>query len=311
MNLDLSPFFRPEDILGAKRLTGGRNNEAIRIETSNGTYVLKRYLNQVDRHQRFEREVSFLRHCDKTGVKAVPKLLEDHKDSFTILQQYIEGCRPKTLTDLHINSALEFIEDINSQSKEVLQDLPRAADSLQTGCELVTNLRIRFEILGDARIASALSQETYAQFSKLYSEVIGENSNSYVAPNRFLNNLKHFSNLIFLSPSDFGFHNCIESENGLVFIDFEYSGLDNPLKLILDFVYQPDFYITEGIAQSVTEEIGKPYGLKFLEIPKEIKVIFALKWLFMVLKRVFDNPPSKVDPSHAEYYFATRVKPLI
>ena len=46
-----------------------------------------------------------------------------------------------------------------------------------------------------------------------------------------------------ISPSDFGFHNVINKNNKLFFIDFEYAGLDDPIKLICDFYCQPDQFI--------------------------------------------------------------------
>ena len=42
-----------------------------------------------------------------------------------------------------------------------------------------------------------------------------------------------------LSPSDFGVHNSIRSNDGLVWIDFEYFGWDDPAKMVLDFRYHP------------------------------------------------------------------------
>ena len=43
-----------------------------------------------------------------------------------------------------------------------------------------------------------------------------------------------------LSPSDFGFHNSILDDNGrYYFLDFEYSGWDDPAKMVSDFFLQP------------------------------------------------------------------------
>ena len=43
-----------------------------------------------------------------------------------------------------------------------------------------------------------------------------------------------------VSPSDFGFHNALRTEDGrLAFLDFEYAGWDDPAKLVCDFELQP------------------------------------------------------------------------
>ena len=40
------------------------------------------------------------------------------------------------------------------------------------------------------------------------------------------------------SPSDFGFHNALLKDNGkLCFLDFEYFGRDDPVKLMADFIW--------------------------------------------------------------------------
>lgn len=312
MNIDfVVPFFDTKDVLITERLAGGRNNHAIKVETKTGIYVLKRYLNKVDRNERFDREVSFLKHCYKVGVQAVPILLDQDRRSFSILQQYVEGLRPESLTTFHFNSASQFIAEINKNLIEEFAFLPRAADSFVTGADVVDNLKDRFRSIGDAKIASFLQPETYAAFVKVFSELVSGGTPTNSALIKHLNELSQISSRIFLSPSDFGFHNCIESKDGLTFIDFEYSGIDNPLKLILDFIYQPDFYITQDYAHLFSDQIGKPFGLKYLDIPPQVRLAFALKWFLMVVKRIFDLPETKVDPSHAENYFATRIKPLI
>jgi len=312
MNFALvAPFFDVKEVQSTEQLTGGRNNYAIKVKTVSGIYVVKRYLNEVDRNERFDREVSFLQHCQKIGVRSVPILLNQDRKSHSILQQYVEGFRPEGLTSFHLHSALNFIKEINQDIAENIKSLPYAADTFETGSLVIDDLYARFSSIGDARIASVLRPDTYTDFSKVFSELVRSDSPMHSALIEQLNELSRIAGRLFLSPSDFGFHNCIESKDRLIFIDFEYSGIDNPLKLILDFIYQPDFHITEEYAYLFSDAIGKPYGLNYFDLPREVRLAFVFKWFLMVVKRVFDLPQTKVDPSHAEYYFATRIKPLI
>jgi hypothetical protein len=49
-----------------------------------------------------------------------------------------------------------------------------------------------------------------------------------------------------LNPSDFGFHNAIVRPDGMVvFIDFEYFGWDDPVKMIADFLLHPGTNLAE------------------------------------------------------------------
>jgi hypothetical protein len=47
-----------------------------------------------------------------------------------------------------------------------------------------------------------------------------------------------------LSPSDFGFHNALRTgDRRLVFVDFEYFGWDDPVKLVADFLLHPGMHL--------------------------------------------------------------------
>ena len=50
---------------------------------------------------------------------------------------------------------------------------------------------------------------------------------------------KYYENPLCISASDFGLHNAIMTERGIVFFDFEFAGWDDPAKAIVDFLLQP------------------------------------------------------------------------
>jgi hypothetical protein len=305
------PFFQSYEIKNARRLSGGRNNEAIRVETREGVFLLKRYVNPKDRLERFEREVAFLNHCKVMGITSVPKLLEQSHHEFAILQEYIEGLKPGTINSNHIEYAIKFINDINGAKGETFTSFSKAADFLDSGESMIANLRSRIHNIGDYKIASVLRDATFNNFQKALYEIQDFNHNSAQSVNLLLEKAKLISAGDFISPSDFGFHNSIESNRGVFFIDFEYSGIDSPLKLILDFAFQPDYLISESQAELLCDSIGNLYGFSFKDITREVKLLFALKWFMLILKRVFDTEPTRIDPKIAEEYFATRVEPLI
>jgi len=73
-------------------------------------------------------------------------------------------------------------------------------------------------------------------------EKIIENSKK-IWPGNFSKKLNKINQV--LSPSDFGFHNSIQTKDGLKFIDFEYFGWDDPVKLTCDFILHPGMGLTE------------------------------------------------------------------
>ena len=50
-------------------------------------------------------------------------------------------------------------------------------------------------------------------------------------------------NKVILSQSDIGVHNCASFKNRIYFFDFEYAGMDHPIKILCDTYYQPEIRI--------------------------------------------------------------------
>lgn len=89
-----------------------------------------------------------------------------------------------------------------------------------------------------------------------------------------------------LSPSDFGFHNAIRSTRGLVFVDFEYFGWDDPVKLSADFLLHPAMSLSELLKRQFLRGMFECFAAH--DPGFEIRFaacypLFALKWVLIVL----------------------------
>ena len=60
---------------------------------------------------------------------------------------------------------------------------------------------------------------------------------------------------LILSPSDFGFHNAIKNNKKLIFIDFEYFGWDDPVKLTADFLWHPSINLNNDLIDKWKKEM--------------------------------------------------------
>ena len=89
-----------------------------------------------------------------------------------------------------------------------------------------------------------------------------------------------------LSPSDFGFHNIVRRDDGaLAFLDFEYFGWDDPVKLASDFFWHPGMDLSQDLKLKwlhLTKELfgGDPAYTKRLGayLP-----LFGLRWCLIFL----------------------------
>ena len=89
-----------------------------------------------------------------------------------------------------------------------------------------------------------------------------------------------------LSPSDFGFHNAIQANDGrLRFIDFEYAGWDDPAKTVCDFFCQPavpvpaDYweYVVGAVVSDLSDAEAHQRRIALL-LP-----VYQLKWCCIML----------------------------
>ena len=99
-----------------------------------------------------------------------------------------------------------------------------------------------------------------------------------------------------VSPSDFGFHNIIQKNKKLFFIDFEYTGLDDPIKLLCDFYCQPDQSITDRQKKIFIKNLSlKNNNMKKLVSYVKIFLSFhKLKWCCIMLNefKIYKNDTS-------------------
>ena len=107
---------------------------------------------------------------------------------------------------------------------------------------------------------------------------------------------------ICISPSDFGFHNCIVgSNNKTYFIDFEYAGFDDPAKTLSDFFIQPEI----EVPKKFLEEFGLiafkdcPNKLDTIERTKILFPMFQVKWVCIVLNEFLEDKLARRIFSHS------------
>jgi hypothetical protein len=87
-------------------------------------------------------------------------------------------------------------------------------------------------------------------------------------------------------PSDFGFHNTLRDGSGrLGFVDFEYFGWDDPVKLIADMLLHPGVPIAGAAAARLRERAPAIYGedQSFAARLDALLPLFALRWALILL----------------------------
>jgi hypothetical protein len=90
-----------------------------------------------------------------------------------------------------------------------------------------------------------------------------------------------------LSPSDFGLHNALRGDDGqLRFIDFEYFGWDDPVKLVCDAAIHPGSNLPENGARRLIEQLSREFEPRDPAFAMRCGVlypVFGLIWCLIIL----------------------------
>jgi len=263
-------------ILSENRLGGGRNNRVSLFELEQKKVVLKEYYSSPkDTFDRFTKETNFYRHMQKYSINNSLVLIDSNLDKKINIFEFLEAKKPeqKNITlDLIVQCA-NFINFLNQESS-----LDNAIEACFSIGDHINSVERRFSSFEFLKNSNGVGRKAYEFINDiLYSDF-------FKAKKNILENEKESINEIrIVSPSDFGFHNSLLDKNKkLIFLDFEYGGIDTPYKLICDFFSQPDYEIDTKYIALFIEKLS--FGdLISIGTVKRLLSIYKIKWSLIVL----------------------------
>jgi hypothetical protein len=274
-------------------LCGGANNRVFRVQAQESQFLLKAYFTHPDdRRDRLGAEFSFLSFAWEHGVRSIPQPLRCDAASQLGLMEYLEGCpfRAGEVTERAVPEAISFYRALNQhKTSRAAVRLPLASEacfSLGEHVECVANRVRRLESIQpdvgiDAEAAAFIRDELVQAWRDVGDSVRLSARHAGLSLNEPLSRESRC-----LSPSDFGFHNALRTEDGCTrFFDFEYAGWDDPARMVCDFFCQPavsvplDYF--EPFAESVSADSPDPEATRariHLLLP-----IYRIKWCCILL----------------------------
>jgi thiamine kinase-like enzyme len=260
----------------------GINSKVYKFVSENKSFILKVYNNK--NNSRIKRELLFYRYLNKTRNQQVVKPINFDVNLNLAIYPFIEGVKIKRVSNREIFQMANFINNINKKKSKI--NLPIAVDGIQNRsdhlklCEIkLKNLKsIKFKSNIEKKCKNFLNKKLIPKF-KYLKKSYKQNHNLYLL------NLNLKKKKLIVSPSDFGFHNAIKLKNRLYIIDFEFAGLDDPIKLICDFLCQPDQFINNKQKKYFLEMLSlRGYSLEELKYYTEVYLPFhKIKWCCIIL----------------------------
>ncbi len=239
---------------------GGGNSRLYRLTDDDGAMLaLKVYPDrQHDQRDRLGTEYAALSFLHRHGVDDIPRPLARDEQAGAGLYQWIGGAPPAAPDGDDLNAVIAFAARLHALGRaEGADALPPASEACFAAQDIVDQLDRRL-----ARLAGIeqLSAFLAGPFHQIRQQAEDRARAGYARRGWDFRQPLPQAKLC-LSPSDFGFHNTLKQDDGrLVFLDFEYFGWDDPVRLAADFIQHPGMCLPPDWCARFRDAACRLYG---------------------------------------------------
>jgi len=282
------------EVTALERIGDGRNSRVYRfICDGSDSYVVKFYHRHgADPRDRLEAEFSGLRFLWENGVRCVPRPLAAERDSAYAIYSYVEGRRisHQEVTPADVRYAVRFLAMLEGlKGSRDSHELPPASEACFSLRDIVGTIASRWEKLAavprDERPYDELRSFLEHRFAPAFEGVVDWCASQMDRWGLSLDSEVPYPERT-LSPSDFGFHNALRTDDGqIVFLDFEYFGWDDPAKMISDFLLHPAMELSGELKRQFMAYVLNFFPEREL-LSRRVKIVyplFGLKWCLILL----------------------------
>lgn len=279
-------------LVGGSRLKlspvgGGRNSRVYRVETPDGVFALKRYpALEYDQRDRLRVETSALAWMARHGLDVVPRVMAVDAAANCALLSWVEGSPIGAAGAADIDQAMQFLGALEKLRRTApLPDAQLASEACLSGAEIERQIKTRLASLVALDNEPALRSFLRGDFTRAFEGRLSTARDALSSAGLSFDSelaAEQYS----LVPSDFGFHNALRGANGrLTFLDFEYFGWDDPVKLTSDTLLHPGTPIPHELRPRFRTATEKLYGgdPEFATRLDALYPLFALRWTLILL----------------------------
>jgi hypothetical protein len=272
----------------SRLVSGGRNSRIWRVASGERAFALKQYPSRRgDPRDRLTTEVGALRLMERYRIDTVPRVLGVDGEHGYALLSWIDGSDVAQVSDADIDAAVVFLAAIHGlRAAPWAAEQPLAAEACLCGHEIEQQIQGRLTRLRDAArddhelfdfVDNFVAPRLAAERSKALHEVTTAGLAFDVElPQEWRS----------LVPSDFGFHNSLRQPDGsLAFLDFEYFGWDDPVKLTADILLHTGRPLKPPQRKRFRQAATRLYGGDpvFAIRLSAYLPLFGLRWVLILL----------------------------
>lgn len=270
---------RPVDQLMPCR--SGRNSQVYKVVCGNDAFALKSYPPKTsDPRDRFGTEIKTLEFYKANRNPHTPHLLAVDISHNIALMEWVDGCIVNMPTTDDIDQAINFIAHTHAAEAKGGDMFGLATEPCLCGADLDEHLVSRLEKLSS--VAQQEPELNYFLEHELRHTL--ESARNHAQGAAFSTQLPPGKQS--LIPADFGFHNAIKTvSGGVYFIDFEYFGWDDPVRLTADFLLHPGMVLSEESKNRFRQGMIDTFQSdgKFEHRLLKLSPLYGIRWALILL----------------------------
>ena len=266
--------------------SAGRNSRIHRVRRGDESFALKSYPSRsLDTRDRLRIELGALQLIADHGIRSVPRVVAaDKKRGYTLLE-WIDGDPVGEVSAGDIDEAVEFLAAVHALRRApAARWQPLAAEACLSAAEIVAQIERRLARLSSVAAGEPELAALLRPVRPLFAEICAWAEEEYCRRGfAFERPLPEDART--LCPSDFGFHNALRHRGRLAFVDFDYFGWDDPVKLTADFLLHPGMRLSEEHKRRFAAAMSEVYGADpdFSERLRLLYPLFGLRWCMILL----------------------------
>lgn len=277
----------------AEPAPGGGNNRVYRITAEDGPFALKFYPSQdEDPRDRLGQEFAALAFMAANGIGSVPKPIAHDPALRCGIYEWIDGAPVADPGEDDLRAMVDLAARLSDLGMAPgAGDLVAASAHCFSGAAAIRQLEERLQRLREAgRGKDALNRFLDGNYCPLVQPLTNRAQEIYGQAGL------HFDTDLLpeyrtLSPSDFGFHNALRRDDGnngsIIFLDFEYFGWDDPVKMISDAVWHPGSALNPALGSMFRKDAGKIFEVRdgngFSARFDALHPLFGMIWCLILL----------------------------
>lgn len=277
---------------------GGRNSHIFRVESGVDSFMLKFFRTDPNNSRdRFEAETSALNLFKENGWGCTPRIVAKDRENNCILMEWIDGSPVVDFGLKDIEALSDFVKAVHEIAKQKERKYIRfATEACLNGNEIVMQIKRRLKRLEPASKAhQGLQEVLQTDFIPIFKEITYWSEKEY-SRNGMAFHKDILPEQLTLSPVDIGFHNCLRADDKLYFLDFEFFGWDDPVKLVADTLQHPGSTLGKKNNEHLASRL-RPIFDKDRQFSIRLWCLyplFGLKWCMIMLNPFLSGYQSRL-----------------